>query len=483
LFSFVLESGQKWLFRLIHAPIVCENLRKMTMIETLYNEWKSLQPLREEDASRLRQKFMLEFNYNSNHLEGNTLTYGQTELLLLFGNVVDSANMKDLEDMKASNVGLKMMEEQATSEYPLTETFIRQLHKTILREDYEVYRNLPGGQSYSYTVHAGIYKTRPNSVITRTGERFEYASPEETPSLMTDLIDWYREAEESKRYSLAELCALFHYRYIRIHPFEDGNGRIARLLVNFILARHDYPMIVVKSADKENYLNALSACDGFVGTTPSDGAHAVADQIRPFVTYIEECMVRALQTCIRAAKGESIEEEDDFMKELRIRERLKKQEIATEQSQRRYHSEEVWNVLELVFFPIAVELRKALEQANTVFNFRSFMPGRITISKIENKYAASTITEVVNRNTKDERIQEFVSEARSAWYECQAFDPQTPKPFIVSIEKEFYVRFFDDHYFVDGILNKNFAYGTYPTEKERQYIVSQFKEDILNKLQ
>ena len=84
--------------------------------------------------------------------------------------------------------------------------------------------------------------------------------------------------------------------------------------------------------------------------------------------------------------------------------------------------------------------------------------------------------------TKDERIQEFVSEARSAWYECQAFDPQTPKPFIVSIEKEFYVRFFDDHYFVDGILNKNFAYGTYPTEKERQYIVSQFKEDILNKL-
>lgn len=105
-------------------------------LESLYNEWKSLQPLTEEDEKRLRQKFMLEFNYNSNHLEGNTLTYGQTELLLLFGKVVDAANMKDLEDMKARNVGLKMMEEQASSEYPLTETFIRQLHKTILREDY-----------------------------------------------------------------------------------------------------------------------------------------------------------------------------------------------------------------------------------------------------------------------------------------------------------------------------------------------------------
>ena len=86
----------------------------MTTIETLYNEWKSLQPLHEEDKNRLCQKFILEFNYNSNHIEGNTLTYGQTEMLLLFGKVVDTANMKDLEDMKASNVGLKMTEEQAT---------------------------------------------------------------------------------------------------------------------------------------------------------------------------------------------------------------------------------------------------------------------------------------------------------------------------------------------------------------------------------
>ena len=221
----------------------------MATLEQLYTEWKSLQPLKDEDQLRLNQKFMLEFNYNSNHIEGNTLTYGQTELLLLFGKVVDAANMKDLEDMKASNVGLNMMKEQAQSEYPLTETFIRQLHQTILREDYTVYRQLPGGQQTSYVVHAGVYKTRPNSVITRTGERFEYASPEETPALMKDLVQWYNEEEQRGVLSLAELCALFHYRYIRIHPFEDGNGRIARLLVNFILYRHDYPMIVVQSSE------------------------------------------------------------------------------------------------------------------------------------------------------------------------------------------------------------------------------------------
>jgi len=156
----------------------------MSNIDNLYAEWQSLQPLKEEDQSRLNQKFMLEFNYNSNHIEGNTLTYGQTELLLLFGKVAENAKMKDLEEMKAHNVGLKMVQAEAKDkDRPLTESFIRTLHKTLLREDYEFHRQLDNGDVSSYIIHAGIYKTRPNSVITQTGERFEYASPEETPAL------------------------------------------------------------------------------------------------------------------------------------------------------------------------------------------------------------------------------------------------------------------------------------------------------------
>lgn len=91
----------------------------------------------------------------------------------------------------------------------------------------------------SFVIHAGQYKTRPNSVITRYGDRFEYASPEETPALMSDLVDWYNGEEERGELTPVELAALFHYRYIWIHPFEDGNGRIARLMVNYILSRHN----------------------------------------------------------------------------------------------------------------------------------------------------------------------------------------------------------------------------------------------------
>lgn len=217
------------------------------------------------------------------------MTYGQTEILLLFGKVVGEADVHDVQEMTASNIGLRMMtEEAALKDIPLTQNFIRTLHKTLLREDYTVYRNLQGGMQTSYVIHAGRYKTRPNSVITRYGDRFEYASPEETPGLMADLIDWYNAEEAKNELSPVELAALFHYRYIRIHPFEDGNGRIARLMVNYILARHDYPMIVVRSRNKSEYLEALHQADLEVGPVPSDGAHATIKDIRPFLKYFNE---------------------------------------------------------------------------------------------------------------------------------------------------------------------------------------------------
>ena len=262
--------------------------------------WNALQPLSERDRELLSRRFTIDFNYNSNHMEGNTLTYGQTEILLLDGKIIGEAEAKDVIEMTASNVVLRMMSEEANlKDIPLTQNFIRTLHKTLLREDYTVYKNLPGGQTASYTIHAGRYKTRPNSVITRYGDRFEYASPEETPALMADLVEWYNKAEQSGRFTPVELAALFHYRYIRIHPFEDGNGRIARLMANYILARHGYPMIAVRSRKKNEYLEALHKTDLTVGATPSLGAHASKRNIQQFLTYFTKLFVEEVDYHIR----------------------------------------------------------------------------------------------------------------------------------------------------------------------------------------
>ena len=272
----------------------------MKSVEDVMNKWNALQPLSDRDRDMLSRRFTIDFNYNSNHIEGNTLTYGQTEILLLFGKIVGEADVRDVHEMTASNVGLKMMKEEALlKETPLTQHFIRTLHKTLLREDYTVYRTLPGGVHTSYVIHAGQYKTRPNSVITRYGDRFEYATPEETPALMSDLVDWYNDAEKSGKFTPIELAAIFHYRYIRIHPFEDGNGRIARLMVNYILTRHDYPMIVVRSRKKKEYLEALHRTDLTVGAAPSLGAHASKRDIQQFLTYFRNLFINEVSYYIQ----------------------------------------------------------------------------------------------------------------------------------------------------------------------------------------
>lgn len=349
----------------------------MNKIETLFKEWQSLQPVKEEYQQRLDQKFMLEFNYNSNHIEGNTLTYGQTEMLLMFGKVVDEANMKDLEEMKASNVGLKMVKEMALDkEQPLTEYFIRTLHKTLLREDYTVYKQLPNGSTTSYIVHAGQYKTRPNSVITPTGERFEYASPEETPALMADLLKWYNQMEADGSMTPIELATLFHYRYIRIHPFEDGNGRISRLIMNYILYRHGYPMIVVKSKDKDNYLTALNKCDITIGPVPSDGAHAELPQIKSFVEYMSKCLERALTISIKVAKGESIEEADDWKKNLKTkyRDRINKPERTVDAAN---------TILKDGYIQLLKNIDKELSEFYSIFTSVKWDPGIGGYDKID----------------------------------------------------------------------------------------------------
>ncbi|MCL2064243.1 MAG: Fic family protein [Candidatus Cloacimonetes bacterium] len=274
----------------------------MNKIPELYQEWLSLLPLNEKLERDINQQFMIDFNYNSNHIEGNTLTYGQTKLLLLFGNVMGNARMQDLEEMKAHNVGLHWLKEMAKDkDFMLTESFIRELNKIILVRNY--YKTSRDGD-YRYEIRVGVYKKRLNSVITPSGEIFDYASIEETPSLMADLLQWYSDEEKKGELKIEELTAMFHYRYIRIHPFEDGNGRIARLIVNYILHRHNYPMIVIRTDDRKNYLDTLRKCDLLSGKIPFDGANANIEQVKPLTEYIGSIIEKKLETIIKYVKGE-----------------------------------------------------------------------------------------------------------------------------------------------------------------------------------
>ena len=452
----------------------------MSRIEDLFTEWQGLQPIAEADQRRLDQKFMLEFNYNSNHLEGNTLTYGQTEFLLLFGKVVEGADMHDLEEMKASNVGLQMVKDEALNqEHHLTEYFIRVLHQKLLREDYVYHAVRPDGKEVSYTIHAGQYKTRPNSVETKTGEVFEYASPEETPALMKDLLEWYVAAEAEGSLSPIELAALFHYRYIRIHPFEDGNGRISRLIVNYILRRHGYPMIVVRSDDKDHYLEALNMCDVAVGPIPSVGAHASLEQIAPFVKYLSACLERSLEICIKAGKGEEIEEPDDFLKRMTLFERSVKKVPAKDGHV--VTAQDKADVFNLFHRHLA---KKVVEELSPVRKFFNSFRESYFMSKTRNTILVGGFFGLDSDTPLDEELstenKEILAGAQSIIFYLiyeGVKNEYNLRDLTIRVEGD--VLFDLQTYTFAG---KSYQYGTYPSEREIASFIKGVKEDAFKKL-
>lgn len=274
-------------------------------LERLIKEYRDLQPFSEDCKKKLDKKFRLEFNFNSNHLEGNTLTYGETELLLLFDQTKGNHELRELEEMKAHDAALMLIKEEAVEKNkPLTEKFIKDLNQIILVRPFWKDAITSEGQSTRRQIKVGVYKEHPNSVIQANGEMFEYASPQDTPIMMADLVQWYNDESGKKELAAIELAALLHYRYIRIHPFDDGNGRVARLLVNYVLYYNDLPPVIIKTADKKNYLRALQQAD--------------AGDLQAFINYMMQQLAWSLDLSIKAAKGENIEEQDDWEKQLNL---------------------------------------------------------------------------------------------------------------------------------------------------------------------
>ncbi|MBU6141426.1 MAG: Fic family protein [Proteobacteria bacterium] len=267
-------------------------------------ELDELRPILKEREAKIMQKFRLDWNYHSNHLEGNSLTFGETRMLILHGITAQGKPLKDHFEITGHDEAIKWVEEIVKGEFPLTENFIRQLHLLLLKEPYEVSAITPDGQPTRRKIEVGKYKSGSNHVLTKTGETFYFATPQETPAKMNDLLAWYRQEAESADVNPIILAAEFHYRFILIHPFDDGNGRVARVLMNFILMKFGFPPVIIKTEDKENYFSALRQADGGL--------------IENFIEYIAKNLVRSLEIMIAGARGEEIEEVDDLDKKIAL---------------------------------------------------------------------------------------------------------------------------------------------------------------------
>lgn len=229
----------------------------------LHARWLSVQPLPEENHAALWQWIRMRFNYLSNSFEGNTLTYSETQLLLIYGRAAGEHELREYEEIKAHDVAFEYVRRLATDDRHLNESDIRDLNKLCLKEPFYQIAETMDGQTTRKKIIPGEYKKQPNHVLTKTGEIFRFASPEETPALMAELTlriqQWLAKNTEEQRQTLVPFLAQLHQRFIRIHPFDDGNGRVVRLLMNYVLIRLGFlPMVL---DDRDTYIKAIQFSD------------------------------------------------------------------------------------------------------------------------------------------------------------------------------------------------------------------------------
>jgi filamentation induced by cAMP protein fic len=447
-------------------------------IDQLSATYNSLLPMSPENQRRWDKKVRLEFNYNSNHIEGNTLTYGETELLLLFDETHGSRPMRDYEEMKAHDVAFQKIKEWATdTETPLTEQDIKNLNQIILVQPFWKNAITPDGQPTRRQITVGNYKTQPNSVRLPNGELFEYTAPQEVPIQMQALMEWYR--DEQTALHPVTLAAMFHYKFVCIHPFDDGNGRVSRLLMNYVLLAHKLPPVVIKSSDKQNYLHALHLAD--------------TGQYEAFIRYIAEQVVSSLEMAIKAAKGESIEEPDDLDKEIAL--------VARQlQHQETYKTpQQVLNVFHWAQQKLLAPCEAVLQKFDKLFQEKK------RVRKVNHKEV-----EEENRNSLLEVLTASVPKIAKQLNNpikkenVYGIDPYTTDIYNITLQYYlygsayardssvvnciFYISFEKNSYTIeievmnDYLLKKSYSYSTFPDDESISVLPQQLGKELLAKV-
>ena len=273
-------------------------------IDRMKKELDELRPLPADVVGRIGQKLRLESNYHSNAIEGNSLTLGETRNLILHGLTARGKPMRDHLDIKGHDDAVKAIEGAVKRNEKVNEVFIRNLHRVLLKEPYETDAITPEGQPTKQLISIGDYKTQPNNVRTSTGEIYYFTPPDQVKPAMSDLIDWYRRNEKEGEHPII-IASAFHYCFVRIHPFDDGNGRMARLLMNMILIKHGYTVSIIPIQGRDQYINSLERADK-------------NEDLIEFIAYVAHCCEYALNLHLKAARGEDIEDVEDIDKEIAI---------------------------------------------------------------------------------------------------------------------------------------------------------------------
>jgi Fic family protein len=208
-------------------------------------------------------------------------------LLLIHGRTQGEHLLREYDEMRGHDVAIVYVRDLVKQHRGLSEGDIRDLNRIVLKEGFWRRAQTPEGNATRKWIDPGTYKTQPNHVITATGELFHFATPEETPARMAEFVRWLRDEIAQPTLDITLLLAQLHHRFVRIHPFDDGNGRVVRLLLNFVALNSGFPPLVIKSRERPRYIAAIQASD--------------AGDFQPMMEFLTGNLRWVLELCNKAA--------------------------------------------------------------------------------------------------------------------------------------------------------------------------------------
>ncbi|MBU5316518.1 Fic family protein [Clostridium bornimense] len=225
----------------------------------------SKRPLDKEALNNLKKYFDVDLTYNSNAIEGNTLTITETKVILEDGITIGKGkSLREHLEVINHKEAIDYIDDIVSRDIDISERVIRDLHYIILKS--------------IDNKNAGQYRTT-NVLISGSAHRaVEHFYVKEK---MNDLVNWYKENKDTMH--PIQLAAEFHFKFVYIHPFIDGNGRSARLLMNLILMRNGYPITVIRNVDREDYMKALEEA-------------STKNYLNHFVKIVTDAVHRSLDT-------------------------------------------------------------------------------------------------------------------------------------------------------------------------------------------
>ena len=232
--SFLVAQARKQ-YSTLSYPFSLEEVRKIEEMNLKYRGIRK--SLHKMDWVDVKKRFVANFVFESNALEGNSLTLKNFSDVIFENKIVGSVDLRDVYDAKNSYAVFSQL---FNSKKEITEGFILTIHKKIMK-------NIDDRTGY---------KKIPNIIM---GRNLKLTEPEDVSGEMKKLLHWYHQQKE-KIYPL-ELAFRFHHKFEKIHPFSDGNGRVGRMLLNYILIKQGYYPIIIRKTQRAKYIKALQSAD------------------------------------------------------------------------------------------------------------------------------------------------------------------------------------------------------------------------------